>query len=114
LLACTSEGVLAAADVAAKLDVFVVDFAGGSAGRDISAAMRAAGLRADRAFDGRSAKSQFKSADRSGARLALIIGPDEVAAGQVKIKDLRAPPGTAEEVVPRSSVVEGVRRYLDL
>jgi histidyl-tRNA synthetase len=112
LLACNSEGVFAAADLAPKLDVFVVDFAGGSAARDITAALRAAGLRADRAFDGRSPKSQFKSADRSGARLALIIGPDEAAAGQVKIKDLRAAPGTPEDTVPLTSVVDQVRRYL--
>ncbi|MDQ1428224.1 MAG: histidyl-tRNA synthetase [Acidimicrobiaceae bacterium] len=112
LLACNSEGVFAAADLAPKLDVFVVDFAGGSAARDITAALRASGLRSDRAFDGRSPKSQFKSADRSGARLALIIGPDEAAAGQVKIKDLRAAPGTPEDTVPLTSVVDQVRRYL--
>ena len=49
--------------------------------------------RADRAFDGRSAKAQFKAADRSGARLALVIGPDEAAAGLVAIKDLRGEAG---------------------
>jgi histidyl-tRNA synthetase len=114
LLACNAEGVFAAADLAPKLDVFVVDFADGSAARGITAALRAAGLRADRAFDGRSPKSQFKSADRSGARLALIIGPDEAATGRVKIKDLRAAPGTAEDMVPRASVVDEVRRRLSL
>jgi len=36
-----------------------------------------------------SMKSQFKRADASGARFALIFGPDEVAAGQVTIKPLR-------------------------
>ncbi|OIN94454.1 MAG: histidine--tRNA ligase [Comamonadaceae bacterium CG1_02_60_18] len=36
-----------------------------------------------------SMKSQFKRADASGARFALIFGADEVAAGQVTIKPLR-------------------------
>ena len=60
------------------LDVFIVDFAGGATARVLSHELRRAGLRADRAFDGKSPKSQFKSADRSGARLALVIGPDEL------------------------------------
>lgn len=36
-----------------------------------------------------SPKSQFKKADASGARFALIFGPDEVAQGQVAVKPLR-------------------------
>ncbi len=71
---------------------------------------RAAGLRADRAFDGRSPKSQLKSADRSGTRLALIVGPDEAAAATVSIKDLRA--AGPQETVPRADVVAEVRRRL--
>jgi len=39
---------------------------------------------------GGSFKSQFRRADRSGARLALIIGEEEAAAGQVAVKDLRS------------------------
>lgn len=38
---------------------------------------------------GGSFKSQFKKADKSGARLALIIGDDELANDSVSIKDLR-------------------------
>ena len=41
-------------------------------------------------------KSQFRSADASGAKLALILGEDELAGGQVAIKDLR---GTAEQTL---------------
>ena len=36
-----------------------------------------------------SMKAQFKRADASGARYALIFGPDELAAGQVAVKSLR-------------------------
>jgi histidyl-tRNA synthetase len=38
-----------------------------------------------------SMKSQFKKADASGARFALIFGPDELAQGQVSVKPLRGP-----------------------
>jgi len=112
LLACDAEGILPVAEASPRLDVFVVDFAGGAAARDITAQLRAAGFRADRAFDGRSAKSQLKSADRSGARLALIIGPDEAAAGRVAIKDLRAEPGSPQLPVDRGSLIDELRRRL--
>jgi histidyl-tRNA synthetase len=113
LLACDAEGVLTVADTVAPLDVFVVDFAGGDAGRDLSAELRAAGMRVDRAFDSRSVVAQLRAADRSGARLAAIVGPDEAANGTVAVKDLRADDGTEQETVARSEVVAAVRRRLD-
>jgi histidyl-tRNA synthetase len=112
LLACDAEHVLTVADTAAPLDVFIVDFAGGESARDLSAQLRAAGLRADRAFDNRSARAQLKAADRSGARSAAIIGPDELASGTVGLKDLRAAEGR-QETVARSDLVEAIRRLLN-
>ncbi|MDX1505118.1 MAG: histidine--tRNA ligase [Spongiibacter sp.] len=38
---------------------------------------------------GGSYKSQFKKADKSGASLAIILGEDELANGEVSVKDLR-------------------------
>jgi histidyl-tRNA synthetase len=56
-------------------------------------ALRAAGLRVQQHAGGPdgpgSMKSQFKKADASGARFALIFGADEVAQGQVAVKPLR-------------------------
>jgi histidyl-tRNA synthetase len=40
---------------------------------------------------GGSFKSQMKRADASGARYALLIGADEVAANAVSVKPLREP-----------------------
>jgi histidyl-tRNA synthetase len=42
-----------------------------------------------------SMKSQFKKADASGARWALIFGGDELAQGQVALKPLRGERGEA-------------------
>jgi histidyl-tRNA synthetase len=86
LLAADGEGVFPAPDE--RVDVFVVDVTGGVHARDITAELRRAGIRADRAFGGTSMKSQMKQADRSGARRALLVGEDEVAAGEVTIRDL--------------------------
>jgi len=114
LLACDAEGVLAAADVAPVLDVFVVDFAGGESAVTLTAELRAAGLRADRAFDGRSPRAQLKAADRSGARLALIVGPDEAASDRVAIKDLRGGEAgeAGQDTVTKADAVAEVRRRL--
>ena len=98
------------ASPAAGPDVFVVDVAGGIAARDLTAGLRKGGVSADRAFDGRSMKSQMKAADRSGARLALLVGEDEVAAGTVTLRHLRG--DAAQESVERSQVFERVRSLL--
>jgi histidyl-tRNA synthetase len=86
LLAADAEGVFPPPE--ARVDVFVVDVVGGASARDVTALLRRAGIRADRAFDGRSMKSQMKQADRSGARTVVIIGEDEAAAGEVTLRDL--------------------------
>ncbi len=106
LLACDAEGVYPVDPV--PLDAFVVDVTGGEWARDLTAELRRAGLRADRAFDGRSMKSQLKSADRSGARVALIVGDEERVAGTVSLRPLRGTGG--QRPVPRSDVVDAVRR----
>ncbi len=94
----------------APLDAFVVDFAGGDAARDLTARLRAAGFRVDRSFDNRSPKAQFKAADRSGARLALVIGPDEAANGTIGIKDLQK--GGEQATVPVEEIVAELPRRL--
>lgn len=50
--------------------------------------LRDAGLRIDADLDGRSAKSQFRQADKSGARFALVIGDAELASGEITVKEL--------------------------
>ena len=107
LLACDAEGVLAAP--AATVDVFVVDTAGGTEALLLAGELRAAGVACDRAFDGRSMKAQFKAADRSGARLALVVGQREAAEGTVTVRDLAT---GEQEVVGRADVVAHARKRL--
>ncbi|PTT74899.1 histidine--tRNA ligase, partial [Pelomonas sp. HMWF004] len=53
-------------------------------------ALRAAGVAVQMHAGGGSFKSQFKKADASGARFALVFGADELARGEVGLKSLRA------------------------
>jgi histidyl-tRNA synthetase len=108
LLTCDAEGVFPAPE--RRIDAFVVDVTDGMAAVTLTHALRAAGVSADRAFDGRSMKSQMKAADRSSARLALIVGEDEVAGGTVTVRDLATSEQTTIDV---ADVVAHVRKVLD-
>ena len=57
---------------------------------------------------GGSIKSQMKRADRSGARLALIIGKDEYSKQQVSIKNLQADIG--QKTIPENILMEQLER----
>ena len=92
------------------VDVFVVDTTGGQEALRITAQLRAAGISADRAFENRSMKSQMKGADRSGAPLAIIVGSNELEAGQVVIRPLRGE--DAQRSVARDTLVSEVIQAL--
>ena len=55
----------------------------------LAEALRARGLRVVLHAGGGSLKSQMRRADASGARHALIVGEDELKAGEVSVKPLR-------------------------
>ena len=78
----------AAGGPAALVTVFDADLQPASA--RIAEALRRHGVAVELCLDpGQRLDRQLKHADRVGARYALIIGPDEVAAGMVMVKDLR-------------------------
>ena len=75
--------------------------------------LRAAGFAVARAYDNRSMKSQMKVADKSGARFALLVGPQEMSAGEVTIRDLRSDDfEQTQRRVARSEVVFVVAELL--
>lgn len=113
LLACEAEAVFG--PDGDPVDVWVVATTAGTEGLQLVEELRNAGIRADRAYDGRSMKAQMKRADRSGAAVALIVGDDEIAAGTVSLKKLRseAQGGQATQVpVERDRVVDRVNQVL--
>ena len=54
-------------------------------------------------LDGASFKSQMKKADKSGAKIALILGEDEVNKKSIKIKLLREE--VSQEVVLQKNIL---------
>jgi histidyl-tRNA synthetase len=61
--------------------------------------LRAAGLSGDLDFEARSIKAQFRSANKSGARFAIVVGGEELAKQVVKVKNMA---DGVEQVVPLS------------
>ncbi len=70
--------------------------------------LRDAGLRAEYALSAQAVGKQLRLADARGARLAVVIGPDDRARGEVVVKDLEA---KTQDPVPRAEVVA---RLVDL
>lgn len=62
----------------------------------VARTLRDAGITVQADIDGRSLKSQFRQADKSGARFAVVVGPDEVGREAVQLKELST--GTQTEV----------------
>lgn len=103
LLACDAESAFPAPDGAA--DVFVVDTTGGRAALRLVARLHEVGLRAERAYGAKSMKSQMKTANKSRAVVAVIIGEDELARGVATVRPMD---GGEQSEYPLDAVVATV------
>ena len=75
---------------AATLDAFVACQPGlETEGLHLCQRLRRNGLRVDCDLRGQAFKKQMKRAAKAGARFAVIVGEDELAAGVVGVKDLK-------------------------
>jgi histidyl-tRNA synthetase len=88
LIASDAEGTLVAPEH--RLDAFVVDTIGDGTATALVNDLRMAGLRADRAYGGRSPKAQMKVADRAHAAYAVLLGRDELERGTVAVKHMQS------------------------
>ena len=94
---------------------------------DAVSELRKAGIAAELYLGRAGMKAQMKYADRRGAPAAVILGGDEIAAGQVTVKDLDAGRALAagvsdneawkserpgQQVVARSELVATVARIV--
>jgi histidyl-tRNA synthetase len=95
---------------------------------DAVSELRSAGIAAELYLGRAGMKAQMKYADRRGAPAAVILGGDEIAAGQVTIKDLDAGRAMAagisdneawkaerpgQRIAPRAELVATVRAIVD-
>ncbi|HZB31142.1 MAG TPA: histidine--tRNA ligase [Streptosporangiaceae bacterium] len=71
--------------------------------------LRRAGVAADMAYGGRGLKGAMKSADRSGAAYAVILGDRDLAAETAQVKDLA---GGDQTAVPLTEVVATLKERL--
>ncbi|SCD48672.1 histidyl-tRNA synthetase, partial [Streptomyces sp. SolWspMP-sol7th] len=71
--------------------------------------LRRAGIATDLSFGGRGLKGAMKSANRSGARLALIAGERDLVDGSVQLKDLES---GEQHAVPLAQAVAEIQRLL--
>ena len=105
LLACDAEGVFAAPTD--STDLFVVDTTGGANATAIAAALRNVGHSVARAYDSRSMKSQMKQADKSGAKVTLIVGESEAETNTVIVRSMVD--GT-QRTIARDSLIEELKK----
>ncbi len=101
LLALEAAGVEVPAVPIAEVFVARVDDSVAGEVFAIAAELRAAGIAAELDHQGRSLKSQMKLADRLGARQVVFVGPDELAAGALTVRDMAS---KEERSVPRGEL----------
>ncbi len=108
LLLLETQGVVLPADVP---DAYVVH-QGEVASRQafkLANDLRGNGLRVVLHCGGGSFKSQFKKADASGARFAVVIGEEEAAGGKAAVKRLNGEGAGEQTVLPVAEVVQYLR-----
>ncbi len=94
--------------LATTATAYVTVFGPAQAGESLALAreLRAAGVNTLISLEsGAGLGKQFKEADRKGVRFALVLGPDELARGEVVVKDLR---GGEQRSVPRGLVLDAL------
>ncbi len=76
----------------------------------LAAELRREGIKAACYPEAAKLAKQFKFADRTGMRLAVALGPDELANGNVTVKNLAT---GAQQMVPRGEAGATIRNLLD-
>ncbi|MDR7303281.1 histidine--tRNA ligase [Haloactinomyces albus] len=109
LLACEVEG-LTPGDPA-RCDVYCVPLGEAAKRRLVETAgdLRRAGVRVEMAYGGKGLKGAMKAADRSGARVALVLGERDLESGTVQLKELAS---GEQRTVGVDSVTDEVRAEL--
>ncbi len=96
---------------AAGIDVFLAAVTDGELPHLLRLAhqLRDAGVRVEYALGAQAVGKQLKLADARRARLAVVLGPDELARGEVMLKDLQA---KTQESVSLTQIGERIRATL--
>jgi histidyl-tRNA synthetase len=89
------------------IDCYIVSLGEGPKKRSMSILhnLRSAGLTADRDYQDKKMKAQFKAADRLNAKYVLVLGEDELVKDAINIKDMN----TGEQV---EVAIDQAREYI--
>jgi histidyl-tRNA synthetase len=109
VLAIRAEGLEPA--LPARCEVFGVPIGATAKARMlvVVSGLRDRGIAADLAFGDRGLKGAMKAADRSGARIALVLGDRDLATGTVQVRDMAS--GDQREV-PLAELTDEVEKML--
>lgn len=86
IIACEAEGILLAEEEGLDAYVLCLSPKVSLEALQITTQLRANGYKSDMDYQHRSFKAQFKTVDRRNAKVAVIVGEDDIAAGTVNIK----------------------------
>ncbi len=94
-----------------KLDVFlaVMDDKYEDQAIKILNRIRRAGIKADKDYNGRSAKAQMKYADKLGARIVLLLGEDEMQQGTITVRNMDS---KAQSQIQQDVLIEAIKAIL--
>ena len=109
VLACQAEDVQIGETT--RCDVYCVPLGDVAKARLVAIAgeLRTAGVRVDLAYGGKGLKGAMKGADRSGARLAIVLGERDIAEGNAQLKDLAS---GEQQAIALTELVDRVRGAL--
>lgn len=94
-----------------EMDIFIATIGDEACGIGFKLIMelRKAGISADIDYEGRSLKAQMRAADRTGARLAALIGEDEIKNHSITVRNMR----TKEQFnIPEHGFISEIERML--
>ena len=78
----------------------------------LARSLRQAGLTIELDSSGAAFGKQFKRADRSAARWALVLGDDEAARGEVRLKPLQEKGGESDAALEEIAAIVNILRTI--
>jgi len=103
LLTLEAQGIFVGSVPAPDVFVAAVDGETRAAAFSIAQMLRDAGISAELDHQGRSLKSQFKLADKLGVFWVVVLGPDELASGNVTLRSMET---REERHIPVNELIE--------
>lgn len=110
ILACEAEGIELGEENPLDAYILCLDPSAKLKALQITTELRSNGYRCEMDYLGRSFKAQFKTVDRRGARIAIMIGDREINEGTLSLKETDT---QKQHQVPMDDIVAVMDRLFD-